>query len=143
MCSEVIHSCFSTGAVNVAIGGYHTCAVLTNSTIECWGFNGYGQLGTSDTSDRNSPTEIADLVAATCTMCGECTAGQYLSGCVGTSAGLCTACSSNCPVGQYLSGCNGTSAGSCVSYAELPTTNESSFITQSANRSGALLILCI
>lgn len=39
----------STG---IAAGYYHTCAVLPNGRIKCWGYNGSGCLGLGDTSDR-------------------------------------------------------------------------------------------
>jgi alpha-tubulin suppressor-like RCC1 family protein len=29
----------------VVAGGYHTCAILTDRTIRCWGENDFGQLG--------------------------------------------------------------------------------------------------
>jgi len=32
-------------ATSVAAGGAHTCARLTDDTVKCWGYNGYGQLG--------------------------------------------------------------------------------------------------
>ena len=114
----LLHLSLPTGAVNVAVGGYHTCAILTSGAINCWGYNGFGQLGIGYTTDMPSPTAVTGLKAALCTLCTastSCSEGHYLSGCVGTSAGLCTACQTICPVGEHLTGCNGTSAGSCVS----------------------------
>ncbi len=29
----------------IAAGGSHTCAILDNSSIKCWGENDHGQLG--------------------------------------------------------------------------------------------------
>src|SRR5256712_140857 len=34
-----------TGAVTVVTGGYHTCALLGDGTMWCWGRNAQGQLG--------------------------------------------------------------------------------------------------
>jgi len=34
-----------TTATAVTGGGYHTCALLQNGTVRCWGQNDYGQLG--------------------------------------------------------------------------------------------------
>src|SRR5207245_7045188 len=31
-----------TPAVRVAAGAYHACAILTNGTVTCWGYNYYG-----------------------------------------------------------------------------------------------------
>lgn len=39
-----------SGAVAIAAGGSHTCAVLVNGTMVCWGSNAQGQLGTGSTS---------------------------------------------------------------------------------------------
>lgn len=45
-------------AVTVANGLHHSCAIMDDSSLYCWGQNGDGQLGTGDTEDTNIPTEI-------------------------------------------------------------------------------------
>ncbi|MET0794276.1 MAG: DUF4215 domain-containing protein [Polyangiaceae bacterium] len=40
------------GAVQVAAGWSHTCAILDDGTLKCWGENEYGQLGLGDTRKR-------------------------------------------------------------------------------------------
>ena len=52
----------ASGAVNaIAAGGYHNCILLTNGSLLCWGNNGYGQLGTGDTTNRIYPTAVFGL----------------------------------------------------------------------------------
>ena len=44
-----------SGATAVALGTNHTCALLTDGTVRCWGFNGGGALGNGSTTDSTSP----------------------------------------------------------------------------------------
>lgn len=37
-------------AIDVAIGWLHTCAILDNASVKCWGNNQYGQLGVGHTT---------------------------------------------------------------------------------------------
>jgi alpha-tubulin suppressor-like RCC1 family protein len=37
-------------ATAIATGCYHTCALLDNASVKCWGFNYYGQLGIGNTT---------------------------------------------------------------------------------------------
>ncbi|HIA33507.1 MAG TPA: hypothetical protein EYN85_01645 [Candidatus Lambdaproteobacteria bacterium] len=37
-------------ATSIDAGDYHTCAVLDNASVKCWGNNDYGQLGIGNTT---------------------------------------------------------------------------------------------
>jgi len=48
-------------ATDIAAGGFHSCAILDDGTVKCWGSNQYGSLGTGDRvySTDNLPTAVA------------------------------------------------------------------------------------
>ena len=53
----------SNGVTKVATGGAHTCALLTNGSVMCWGYNGDGNLGDGTTTTRYSPAYTDSLGA--------------------------------------------------------------------------------
>ncbi len=47
----------------LAVGAAHTCAILTDGSVKCWGDNEFGQLGLGDTKDRgDEPEEMGDAL---------------------------------------------------------------------------------
>jgi alpha-tubulin suppressor-like RCC1 family protein len=50
-------------AVSISAGFEHSCAVLSDHSVRCWGYNGEGDLGNGTTGDSDSPT-IATGVSA-------------------------------------------------------------------------------
>jgi cysteine-rich repeat protein len=51
-------------AVQLTAGGFHTCALLDNGAIRCWGDSGGGQLGygnTTDIGDNEAPAAAGDV----------------------------------------------------------------------------------
>jgi len=53
-----------TGAVAVATGGLHTCAIVENGGAQCWGNNTYGQLGDGTLTRRLTPVVVNNLPAS-------------------------------------------------------------------------------
>ena len=48
-----------TSAVQLAAGSGHTCALLADRTVRCWGFNNLGQLGDGTATNRLTPVTVA------------------------------------------------------------------------------------
>lgn len=64
-----------TSVSMIAVGGYHTCAIVgtgATSTVRCWGHNTYGQLGDGSTTARSAPVNVTGLVGVS-----ELAAGVY------------------------------------------------------------------
>jgi alpha-tubulin suppressor-like RCC1 family protein len=51
----------SSGVVSISAGWDHTCAVTSTGAVECWGYNGYGQLGDNTTTYRPVPVGVVGL----------------------------------------------------------------------------------
>lgn len=61
--NPVLTSSLGTGRTAVAIssGRAHTCAILDDGSVSCWGMGGSGQLGNAASSNKNSPTQTSSL----------------------------------------------------------------------------------
>lgn len=66
---------------SLAAGGEHTCGIATSGTTYCWGWNGYNQLGTGDTTWHSTATPVSgsvvfqSLTAGSWHTCGVTAAG--------------------------------------------------------------------
>jgi len=49
-----------TGVTDVAAGGFHACALLSNGQVRCWGLNSSGQLGDNTFTERHLAVLVQD-----------------------------------------------------------------------------------
>jgi alpha-tubulin suppressor-like RCC1 family protein len=70
------------GFVRLALGGAHTCALLSDGTAFCWGNNASGQLGDGTTTNRDMPVPVltglkfTSIDAGTAHTCALTSAGE-------------------------------------------------------------------
>jgi hypothetical protein len=46
---------------DIALGILHTCALLEDKSVWCWGVNNYGQLGNGGSDESTAPVEVSTL----------------------------------------------------------------------------------
>jgi len=54
-----------TGVLQVVAGGDHSCALLGDHTVVCWGSNDWGELGDGTTNDSKVPVPVMGLSGVT------------------------------------------------------------------------------
>ena len=45
----------------VVVADYHTCGIMNDNTLWCWGYNSHGQLGDGTTTNRSTPGQVGTL----------------------------------------------------------------------------------
>jgi alpha-tubulin suppressor-like RCC1 family protein len=55
---------YLAGVTQVSSGGGHTCALRSDGTIDCWGYNPFGQLGNNDTTNTDHPVQVSGITNA-------------------------------------------------------------------------------
>lgn len=59
--TPVIVATLASGVIAIAAGRHHSCAVMANGTVKCWGSNAQGQVGDGSLDDRAGPVEVSGL----------------------------------------------------------------------------------
>jgi alpha-tubulin suppressor-like RCC1 family protein len=112
VCADATCSSALGAVASIAAGGSHTCAVLEDGTVVCWGNNEDGQLGDGSINDSLTPvpvtgiSDIAEVSLGTSSSCALTTAGALF--CWGSNVegqiGDDRACGMRCPLPQPVSG---------------------------------------
>ena len=66
--------------IQIACGGYHTCALLAGGDVRCWGSGALGQLGIGRRGDTAEPSNVVLTGAAQITAGGLHTCATLLAG---------------------------------------------------------------
>jgi len=127
-----------SGATVISVGEDSVCALLSGSTIECWGDNEYGQLGNGTTTTNacecsTTPVAVSGLSGATAISAG------YESSCALLSGGT-VECWGDNNVGQLGNGTT-TTTGCYCSTTPVAVSGLSGATTISAGYDAACALL--
>lgn len=129
--SEVIMPS-GTSAIAISLGDEHSCMVVDDGRLFCWGNNGYGQLGDGTSTSKNIPTQILSIF-------------QYISVSLGSShsCAITTLKSLNCwgwNNYQQLGINSGTYQSTTPQYTLLPAGSQVSSVISGYRSSCAILV---
>jgi len=72
----------ASGVASISSGANHACALTTAGAVQCWGNNGYGQVGNGSTTNQSTPQPVTGLSSGVAAIA----AGQFHT-CALTTAG--------------------------------------------------------
>lgn len=113
-----------TKAVSISAGENHSCAVLSDGTVACWGDNTYGQLGNGTRNPTLTPVKVSGINTATDVSAG----GSHTCALLVDGSVFCWGNNSSGQLG------NGTS------FTDTPPTPAFSTVPLEANLTGATSI---
>ncbi|HQQ62197.1 MAG TPA: hypothetical protein PLF22_01350 [Pseudomonadales bacterium] len=61
--TPVAVSGLTSGVIAIAAGYQHTCALTSAGAVQCWGWNGNGQLGNNSYTTRYTPVAVSGLTS--------------------------------------------------------------------------------
>jgi hypothetical protein len=125
------------GVSAITAEGFHSCALTSAGAAECWGFNGFGELGDATTTDRHEPVFVSGTVAPPGALISSPAAGATYA--VGQSVSTSFVCSEGAD-GPGLSSCadsTGTSTRSGGSgHLDTLTTGQHSYTVTAISGDG-------
>jgi alpha-tubulin suppressor-like RCC1 family protein len=65
--------------IDIDAGHVHSCAILADHTVVCWGYNHHGEIGDGSTTDRLLPTTVSGITTAASVDAGYFTSCAVLS----------------------------------------------------------------
>jgi alpha-tubulin suppressor-like RCC1 family protein len=96
VCADSTCTAALTGATAIAVGQTHSCALMSDSGVKCWGYNWYGELGNGASGTSSNRTTPVDVIGGN---------GKALSGVQAISAGQDFTCAISTQ-GTYCWGTN-------------------------------------
>ena len=112
VCADATCSSALNNVASIAAGGFHSCAVLNDGTVLCWGNDEDGQLGDGTTVDSLTPVVVSGLADVSSVSLGTSSSCALTSGgavfCWGSNVegqiGDNRACGMRCPLPEQVSG---------------------------------------
>ncbi|WP_394932870.1 fibronectin type III domain-containing protein, partial [uncultured Ilumatobacter sp.] len=105
----------SATAVSITAGDFHTCALLNTGAVNCWGYNGFGQLGNNTNTDSSASVAVAAFTDVSATAVSITAGSNHTCAVLNTGAVNCWGNNGNGQLGNNTNGSSSRSAPVAVS----------------------------